>query len=667
MALLWIIIDLWISGKEWNDMEEHNGIEIKEGQYFINPYNFISLYEGVKRKNYSQNNEEESLFGSIDCRLELKTELIIPGDAYPSPKIEGHNIYEQLTMDVDGKEIPFIPGSDLRGMIRHTFEALSNSCLSTVNDDLFFDGRAEEYYEPALYSVEEKKLYKAKKIKIKLKENLIYLDKDRVLNVNNGKTDKYRIGDCVFYDPRMLLDANKKGSHSKGPIEQAINSPKALSKEEVSGFDQGYIFIGEVFSDKKDQNGHVKIFRLNSNKEVIVADNIDTIETSIRRELEKYRDERSNTHLKAGKHSGYNSLDLKTAKMIPVYYKLMNNKVYVSLASRGRIIYNRTIRDLMTVTSKKEETYMPCEDKEALCPACHLFGTVNRDLSVSSKIRVSDALAQPAQNYYCNQVTLKPLSSPKHANSEFYLDYVGAQKTYDVFYTPDFYKDEHYRGHLIDGSKIRIRGRKEYWHFKPSLTSVTPTKLNATFTPLRKGLVFDFKVYFDGISESELDQLITTLNLEDNPDYCFKLGHAKPLGFGSVKVNINNVKVREFDSQKAQYKLKDYSIKHKTFPEAFGQPKGYYNEVRALYDLNYLSQLPKDVQIVYPIGGKNGEESFEWFINNKYYNSRSKNEINMVRHTLPFATDALDLPFMDDTNIQDTLILPVYIGKKDKY
>lgn len=670
MALLWIIIDLWISGKEWNDMgnncsnnKKHqnrsqkpsrnnsNGkqpiIVADPGKGFINPYNFVPLGDGVKRKDYGEERIDHPLTGVINCTIELKTPTIIPGNDHA----EGdHKIYAPLVIKKGNHDEPYIPGSDLRGMIRSAFEEFSNSCLSGASNDLIFDGRSQNYFKrAAVYSVEDNKLYKADIIKIKQNDRIRVgqsKDNKRACLLHN---QALKIGDPIYIDKSGIRNNKVRGIEV-----QPIDKKKDYQK--------GYISIGEIFNaengTRNDLEGHLKVFIIDEN--IIEADNISDIKQAIIYEVKnKYREKKVNTKYQNG-HSGYASLDLKNLKMIPLYYEKIDNKIYVSLASRGRVVYDNKLKDLLNVTGKEEESYMPCHDSTALCPACHLFGTVDESITVASHIRITDASLTQSDNsnYYENQITLAPLSSPKYSNAEFYLYNKLEKKMADkAFYTVDFYKNSK-NDKLFKPGEITIRGRKEYWHFEPSLENFKKDKLNATFTPLKKGLQFSFKVYFDHISETELNQMITTLSLEGDENQCFKLGHGKPLGFGSVKIHVQDTCIRCFEKETADYTLQEYDHDIMKYEDAFGIDSSYYKAIRIIHDFHYLDNLPQGIKVSYPIGN-NG--SYEWFVNNKKYQSNTSNKTEKIHRTLPFATDALELSKeKNGDSTEGTLILPIY-------
>lgn len=92
----------------------------------------------------------------------------------------------------------------------------------------------------------------------------------------------------------------------------------------------------------------------------------------------------------------------------------------------------------------------------------------------------------------------------------------------------------------------RIRGYKLYWHKHVTLNRLPETEVgykerpnvDVHLKPLREGLTFTFRVYFENLTDAELGALAWALSLDDMPDgnRHHMLGMAKPYGLGVVKL-----------------------------------------------------------------------------------------------------------------------------------
>lgn len=173
-----------------------------------------------------------------------------------------------------------------------------------------------------------------------------------------------------------------------------------------------------------------------------------------------------------------------------------------------------------------------CRNRKTLCKACALFG-MSEDENVGSKVRFTDAKPKEGNTikYYRNgeYITLKELAGPKISYMPFYLRQVGE---YDVW--------------SYDSSATEIRGRKIYWHHPFNGVVNQKTKRNTSMILIDQNNVFEFKVYFDGISIKQLEELKWSLTFGDNinDNLCHKIGHGKPLGLGSVRISITSQVLR---------------------------------------------------------------------------------------------------------------------------
>jgi CRISPR/Cas system CSM-associated protein Csm3 (group 7 of RAMP superfamily) len=100
---------------------------------FRNPYNFVPVDEDniPRKKDYSGHDIFSGISGSIVCRLTSKSNLITAGKNTPQQKIQ-YQINDQ----------PAIQASSLKGMLRATAEAISNSCLSQMKHTNFVKDKA---------------------------------------------------------------------------------------------------------------------------------------------------------------------------------------------------------------------------------------------------------------------------------------------------------------------------------------------------------------------------------------------------------------------------------------------------------------------------------------------------------------------------------------------
>ena len=310
---------------------------------------------------------------------------------------------------------------------------------------------------------------------------------------------------------------------------------------------EGYYYVGEYISNKKYESIFVKKNEIKN----ITPNSIKQAFDALKDTLKVYRDEKVNQKFvksivkwNADQHGGYANVDLdafeKNGGVLPIWYKEVNGKYYFSLASIGRFKYYTPIDSIL-----KKKNKMPCADLKKLCKACSLFGMVGNEEGLGSSIRITDAIFEGNISDSIKEYNLTELRTPHPSYLPFYA------KT-----------DNYLSGY--DDPKCNIRGRKFYWHFKPDynkLNNLHEDKVDTKMCGIDKGS-FTFKVYFENISDEQLAELATLLCLGENDKdgkRCYKLGHGKPLGFGSAKIVVEKLDIREFKSQDTQYKIESYN------------------------------------------------------------------------------------------------------------
>lgn len=181
----------------------------------------------------------------------------------------------------------------------------------------------------------------------------------------------------------------------------------------------------------------------------------------------------------------------------------------------------------------------------------------------------------------------------------------------------------------LDGDNTEINGRKFYFHRPPIKLNIgNPDNYCIAAKKVNEG-TFSFRVYFDKISETELKQLLWVLSLGDNREessYMHKMGRGRPLGFGSVKITVeeNGIALRNVNGG-------DYSVKLKSYPDFMGGEtcstlelnEACVKQLLKILNFYYL----KGVTVEYPyIIDRNGrrKSGFEWFGKNAITNQERR-------------------------------------------
>ena len=168
-----------------------------------------------------------------------------------------------------------------------------------------------------------------------------------------------------------------------------------------------------------------------------------------------------------------------------------------------------------SLTVKTPPGYEKCSDIKQLCPACRLFGMLNRGTVFSGKVSISDARTQPDQYTLMGFTILDVLSTPKPEARVFTY----TMETADGTRVP---RGRKFYRHRLDGISTRFKDLQDHQ--------------NKTVQPLDAGASFTFTVDYADLRDEELRLLLYALALE--PTVWHKIGLGKPLGLGSVHIEV---------------------------------------------------------------------------------------------------------------------------------
>jgi len=580
---------------------------------FLNPYNFIPF---PKEKAAAYAEEGEKHTGVIEYTITTKSPLFIPNTTSENAfkcDVEDHksfDFYSYTQLNPAGTQekkepkpaIPVIPGSELRGMLRSVYETLTDSCMGILNEKTYPIMRIQEAYKGGLLKRKPDGSYQLVEA-----EDCIYRKEDKA---NPSKKKKYLLlymlektpeGSKVFFNKRV-----RKGK-CKSLIESISTTEDAAHREE------GYLLKG--MSDEKIEKKHnCHVFIPGNNIEaVITAQDIERLQQV----LTAYQKEPTASE-KPKPYEEYevqleNFLKGKGNEYFPVYYSKVNGKsLYLAPACFTKEPSTHTLGELAGDMA-------PCKIAAKKCPCCDLFGMVgeNHKESSGSKIRFADAYVAEKKEtvaYYDAIVTLETLGKPQINNVEFYLQRPGNAD----FWNYDYYTE---KGHIVL-SKGELRGRKFYWHQNGKVLpkGVEKSKLNKTLRPVSSENVFIGKLFFDGITGKQLEQLLWLLNggnSEEQPKegpIAYKLGMGKPLGLGSVVLRVTKLTERKIslENERVSYELKEECPEIPTY-----EAVEFSKEVKADFFTIASLEATKGKLVTYPITadqqGQTMTEGFKWF------------------------------------------------------
>lgn len=514
----------------------------------VNPYNFVRPGEPAEKDKPKGHDKFEGLSGKITCNLKLVTPIFVPD---PEKRVEieegenkGHKILEFFKID----NKPVIPPTEIKGMIRSVAEAASNSCFSV------FDGGRLDYRTT-------KKLIAGKVLSCPTESQpgeiqgmksawiarspspppIPTIDGRRV-NIAPIPTGKSNNEEIYIKIGTIRGYINSRGR----PIQATFNIVTKTSDTSKPGYMSGMLKItGQNIPNKK--------------RERVFYDNLGTYKFDLK-EMKDYNYVLEQ-QIKRGKKPGG---DFKTNfqhKVLSVgdliYFEKCGNgrACNLSLVEIPRTMYSTGRSDLI------DDRFNHCQNIKMLCPACRIFGTViekdTKEKTESFAGNISFSVCElkgDNPNLISGQI-LKILSSPKPTSYNFYLiDPDDPQKVRDYDGRAIERRGRGFSPNPRNIEEVELRGRKFYWHqpYDETLKRYTTTKEELMSNNQKLGLTssvelllppaeFTFTVTFDNLDDSELGLLLWSLELEKEMGH--KLGMGKPLGLGSVEINIEKLEI----------------------------------------------------------------------------------------------------------------------------
>ncbi len=466
----------------------------------VAPYNFIPLNDTVVPAESVPTFDvyhPDRLTGYIDIEIETKTPLYIRDCLNNTELAERDRIDE---MRKTNKSIaPFanpdffspagqlrIPGSSLRGMVRTMVEIVSFGKFGFFEDKrLYYRGLAD-----------------MSGIRKEYQNEMSSFDK-------NSNKANYKMSAGYIY---------KKGL--KYYIHPA-KSYKQIKKEVAKNLIAQKKYKYEVFKSYEMDNGYIVVSGNMQNKKndwfIDLPDNNAQAMELSKADVLDYKND-SNRHKEAP-----DLIALSAKGRTPCFYTLYKdthgkNRIAFGHTAMFRLPYERTIGDHIPPALK---------DPGITDIAEAIFGN---EKTFASRVFFEDALCLSSkEDALMGEAVPKILSEPKPTTFQHYLE----QGQHNLVNHPK--NLAHYN------SNTNIRGYKLYWHKdgtgweETNNEAITQhpsqyTKIN----PVKPGIKFNGRIRFENLSAVELGALLFALDLPKG--CCHKLGMAKPLGLGSIRI-----------------------------------------------------------------------------------------------------------------------------------
>lgn len=586
-----------------------------------NPYNFVRFSERIVEKDKNGNSlppPDHSIFdgnsGYIECELVNETPLFTRGEETDSQRYNFLRINNRLA----------ILSTSIKGMIRSFIEALTGSCLSN-----FDDGRLD-FRKPTNWAGE--KTYAGRVTKIpKTAEESGEIEELEVAWVQTYQNDVERGKNPLL--PMVDLEGFENGQKVyvkvAGPVNPYVNSRgRSISTS--------YYYVTAIRNAIGIQNSDEKVGYLkltgktipNKKRErVFFYNGLGKIEFTYK-EKEDY-DYILNTQL-ARREKGHtfntNFQNEKLSLGDLVYFQKEKGKA-VKLSNVG-------VPRLRYVKSRGDRVGMPGDYRRCLksnpCLACRLFGFVDGENSLSGRVSFTHAVINDSENITLQKIRLRPLGSPNPTSCNLYLiteDKDGKQivRDYDGYQITD--KKGNKRENQDINAGVFLRGRKFYWHKKQDnileeaqkiSSAIKSQKVISNIEVLKSSNRFSFRIYFHNLTDFEIGLLLYALKLEGNMRH--KLGMAKNLGFGTVRIEIKKLYIDnmelKYSSLAGTYREDKSSEIDNFINHKFKSKISNFEDLPAVQDLKRIldpTKAPTNLGYPEEPDGKN----YRWYMEHK--------------------------------------------------
>lgn len=594
----------------------------QEGTFWATaPYNFVPLPEKVYSVSENSILNQDSFTGKtgyVECKLTTESPLYIRSGMTPeffsnNGKKSFHEL-EPEEKNVVGQffhkndpNCPLIPGSSLRGMIRSIVEIAGYGKIQWVTDDKKITFRAVAASSDDPLSVPYKDFIGkyGKNLKAgylvnngdkwfispaKKPSDVGLNSKDEFIKIKEKYIQKNELPTFVDlndkdYIPQyheVSFDASLKPSkHGK-----FISISKIGSRDKEYNYKGILVCSGNMRENSNDNPSprcnHVLILEKNPiAKQLSIDDGV----------IEDYIG--SLTTFQKEKPFSENMGCLEDGR--PVFYVSKDNKVLFF----GHNPYFR----VPAIPHGNDRTATPkyfvpesIRNPQDIDIAESIFGYAadeDRKQGRAGRVYFTDAVLESANTdiWLTKNGPIHPqiLASPKPTTFQHYL-VQDESKGHD----PD---DKASLAHYATPTPCEtvIRGSKMYWH-KRNVSEDTikerghvneNDKQHTKIRPIKTGVTFTFRIYFENLTDCELGALLWALTLPGKQDkkYRHKLGMGKPLGLGSVRIEPT---LRISDRKKRYMKLfeKNSDVKDNTvtFCEGIDQKS----------DISHLTKLFED-------------------------------------------------------------------------
>ena len=571
------------------------------------PYNFIPLNDKVVKSEYEKwesipgfNTYDNGKFtGFIDLEIETKTPIYIR-DMKQIKDIDKED-YQPSTFFFKEKEYR-IPGSSLRGLTRSMMEILSFGNFGFYDDKyLYYRGIVD----------------KCKRFVEEYKKNMSTQDPSNKKSITYNFLAGYLMKEGFEY---FIIPA-KTGNDGKAYRQLKLKTSKEFEFKQDESTGEYRVYAGHM--PGKENIWVINPPDYNTQKIPIPEKDID----SYINDENMFRDKKKDEDIDKKDGDLVRQLEIGN-KIVPCFYVKWKDSKSCDRVAFGHTGYFR----LSYKKSVKEHIPKILTDEKILDIPAAIFGDEKHH---AGRVFFEDAFLSKemnGENISMKEVTPQILSGPKPTTFQHYLEQPNGKDTCSE-------KLNHWN------NVSNIRGNKMYWHknvqkekeFEKVNSKNNNEKVTTKMTPLKSGTKFNGRIRFENLSEIELGALLFALELPEK--HYHKIGMAKPLGLGSIKITPELILTERNGKDNRYEKLFDndnwYLAESNSNTQEFKNKFEAYIKEKTGNNVDTIWNIPRLRQLKIMLDWKNTEIP-DWKDKTRYMNigNKDENEFN-ARCVLP--------------------------------
>ncbi len=504
------------------------------------PYNFVPLSENVYFPEWADKVSHDVPFSDgLSGEIEIELETVTPTFIRDSEKLT--DFFNSKTPHIP-VPLNVIPGTSLKGVIRNVVEIASFGKMNQIDNRKFSwrDLRNRTY---------SAKFTQSFATEPKVQAGFIQQEGEHwyLIPAKMARIEQCELHNDFGVKSNLLSAVDKynfwkqKGKSLKNKFKITEPSTNVFIKQcgkfrraqfSNNGTLGTLVFTGQIRARRQGREGYHGKF--NKHLEFVFFEpnynNKILIDKQMRRDFELNHSETRNIDnhklaLAPNDEWDFWKSKLSEGKLMPVFWLPQNNNAIEAfgLAMLFRLPYKYSTIDLLPPNHKQNSFDL----------ADIIFGTVNNKQALKGRVHFGhliETIPSANKRRKLREVT-KILGSPRPTFYPYYLKQT----------TNSNNKVNSYITYMDKNAEIKGWKRYPSENITPNMQSCEKVDSSTTFKPIDRGAKFKGKIRFHNLKQEELGALLWALTFGNNENCQHKIGMAKPLGFGRVKLEIKNI------------------------------------------------------------------------------------------------------------------------------